>query len=320
MAKSKIMNSVTRTFSRAGLQLKKHSPEILVVAGVAGTVVSAVMACKATTKVNFILEEAKEKVETIHDGVEKGEVKGYLENGEVGLVPYSEEDGKKDLAIVYVQTGVKLAKLYAPSVILGALSITSILASNNILRKRNIGLMAAYATLDTSFKEYRGRVIERFGKELDRELKYNIKAKEVEEIVVNEDGTESTVKKTIEVAEANSLSPYAICFDETCAGWDRDAEINKFFLLRQQDYANELLRSRGHLFLNEVYDMLGAQRTKAGQIVGWVYDEKNPIGDNYVDFGIFNIHVQANRAFVNGYEKSIWIDPNVDGPVYDLLK
>ena len=317
---NELTTAATRAFHKAGFQLKKHSPEILVVTGVVGTVVSAVMACKATTKVNFILEETKAQVDVIHAGTENGEVKGYLENGEVGMVPYSAEDSKKDLTIVYAQTGMKLAKLYAPAVLLGAVSITGILVGHNILHKRNLALAAAYTAVDTGFKQYRGRVVERFGDKLDKELLYNIKAKEVQETVVDEKGKEKTVTNTVEVADpVAAMSPYTYVFDETASGWQRDAEANKFFLLRQQDYANEKLKSRGYLFLNEVLDMVGIPRQRAGQTVGWIYDENNPIGDNYVDFGIFNIHCEANRNFVNGLEKSIWLNFNVDGDILHAL-
>lgn len=312
--------SATRAFHNVGFQLKKHSPEILVGVGVVGTVASAVLACKATTKVNFVLEETKTQLDVIHTGAEKGEVKGYLENGEVGMVPYSEEDSKKDLAIVYAQTGLKFAKLYGPSVLLGVTSIACILAGHNILRKRNVALAAAYTAVDTGFKKYRGRVVERFSEQLDKELLYDIKAKEIEETVIDEDGKETVVKKTIEVADpVAAMSPYTFCFDESASQWQRDAEANKFFLLRQQDWANERLKAEGRLFLNDVLGMLGIPKCKAGQVVGWIYDENNAIGDNYIDFGIFNIHNEANRNFVNGLEKSIWLNFNVDGDIIDSL-
>lgn len=312
MKKAEIMNNVTRTFNRVGFKLKKHSPEILVITGVVGTVASAVLACKATTKVSTILDNAKKNIDDVHY---------VLDNPDIAPEGYTQEDSKKDLAIVYTQTGIELAKLYAPSVILGVLSITSILAGNNILRKRNVALAAAYTAVDNSFKDYRKRVVERFGEELDRELKYNIKAKEIEETVTNEDGTETTVKKTVTVADnPNGYSDYARFFDAGCNGWDKDAEYNLMFLKHQQNQANDLLRAQGHLFLNEVYDMLGIPRTKAGNVVGWVYDEKNPIGDNFVDFGIYDIHKEKARDFVNGYERSILLDFNVDGNIWDLLQ
>ena len=311
MKNGKFMNGVNRTLSKAGFQIKKHSPEILIVAGIAGVVTSAIMACKATTKINDILDQTKEEV---------GKVNDALDNEKISEDVYSKEDAKKDLAIIYIQTGVKLAKLYGPSLILGALSITSILASNNILRKRNIALAAAYATIDNSFKEYRSRVIERFGKDLDRELKYNIKAKEISETTVDENGKETTVTKTVPVVESEEPSDYARFFCEGCAGWTKDPEMNLVFLKQQQNWANELLKTRGHLFLNEVYDMLGIERSKAGQVVGWVYDETNPDCDNYVDFGIYDIYNERKRAFVNGWERSILLDFNVDGDIYSLLR
>ena len=309
MSKFEIMNVATRTFHKVGFKFKKHSPEILVVSGIVGAIAGAVMACKATTKLNEVLEESKEQVDQIHGYVEEN---GYSEK-------YSEEDSKKDLAIVYTQTAVKVAKIYAPAVAVGAVSIAAILGGHRILRKRNIALAAAYTTIDKGFKEYRERVIERFGKELDKELKYNIKAKEVEEVVTDDKGKEKIVKKTINVADPNTTSDYARFFDDGCTGWEKDPELNLMFLRRQQSHANDMLKARGYLFLNEVYEMLGIPRTKAGQIVGWIYDEKNPIGDNFVDFGIYDINNEKNRDFVNGYERTILLDFNVDGNILDMM-
>lgn len=304
-----LVNGATRTFNRAGLKLKKHSPEIMVTAGVIGVVASAVMACKATTKASSIVDETKEEMDKIREAVDM-----------VDEETYSKEDLKRDTAIVYLQTGVKFAKLYGASIALGTLSITSILVGHNILRKRNLALAAAYTAIDTSFKAYRGRVVERFGKELDKELRYNIKAKEVEETVIDKKtGEEKVVKKTIDVADPNEYSDYARFFDDGCNGWSKDPEFNLMFLKQQQSYANDLLKSRGHLFLNEVYDLLGIQRTKAGNIVGWIYDEKNPVGDNFVDFGIYDINRPKNRDFVNGYERTIILDFNVDGDILSLM-
>lgn len=313
MSKLAIVNNLTRSFHKTGFKIKKHSPEILIAAGVVGTVASTIMACKATLKVDEIKAEAKEKIDKIHAVFEEGHDE------------YTQEDYKKDLTIVYTQTGLKFVKLYAPAVITGTLALASILTSHKILRTRNIALAAAYATVDRSFKDYRGRVVERFGEELDRELKYDIKAKKIEEKVINEDGTESTVEKTVNVAygiddDPNSHSDYARFFDDGCLGWEKDPEQNLYTLKCVQNYANDKLKSDGRLFLNDVYEMLGIPKTKAGQVVGWVYDEKNPIGDNFVDFGIYDYHRTKARDFVNGYEPTILLDFNVDGNVWELMK
>lgn len=333
MKKFEINQNITRALGKAGLTCKKYTPEALVIAGVVGVVASAVMACKATTKVNDILEESKENTHNLHLVATAAGLKEStddLSNEDVRKIDtlstkedvknYTVQDLKKDTTIIYTQTAVKFIKLYAPSVILGALSIAGILASNNILRKRNVALAAAYATVDKGFKEYRSRVVERFGKDMDRELKYNIKAKEIEETTKDAKGKEKTVKKSIEVADVNEYSDYARFFDEFCTGWKRDAEYNLMFLKHQQNYANEKLQKQGYLFLNDVYDMLGIPKTKAGQVVGWIYDEAHPdIYDNFVDFGIYDLYNEKARDFVNGREKSILLDFNVDGNILDLI-
>lgn len=310
MRKIKLPASTTRALNRAALKIRKHSPEILVASGIVGVVTSTVMACKATTKIDEVLTESKEHVEMTKKYVEDN---GFTEK-------YTENDYKKDITIMYTQRGMKLVKLYAPAVILGTVSITAILAGHNILRKRNVALAAAYATVDKGFKEYRGRVIERFGEELDKELKYNIKAKDVEEVKVNEEtGKEEISKKIVNVADPNAYSDYARFFDDGCTGWTKDPEYNLMFLKDQQRYANDRLQSKGSLFLNEVYDMLGIPRTKAGACVGWIFDEKNPVGDNFVDFGIYDMYNERKRDFVNGYERTILLDFNVDGNILDLI-
>lgn len=310
MKKFKLPASATRTINRAAFKIRKHSPEILVVSGIVGAVTSTVMACKATTKIDEVINESKEHVDMTKKYVEDN---GFTEK-------YTETDYKKDLTIMYTQRGLKLAKLYAPAVILGTVSITAILAGHNILRKRNVALAAAYATIDKGFKEYRGRVIERFGEELDKELKYNIKAKEIDEIKINEKtGKEEVVKKAINVADPNIYSDYARLFDDGCLGWTKDPEYNLMFLKDQQRYANDRLKTKGCLFLNEVYDMLGIPRTKAGAVVGWIFDEKHPNGDNFVDFGIYDMNNAKTRDFVNGYERTILLDFNVDGVIYDKI-
>ena len=302
--KTEIMKSVNGVASKTVMKLKKHSPEILVVAGIAGTVVSAVVACKATTKVAEILDETNGTLDTIHEGMETGAINGQ---------EYTTEDGKKDTVVVYAQTGMKLAKLYGPAIILGTLSITSILASNNILRKRNVALGAAYAAIDKSFKEYRGRVIERFGEQVDTELKYGIKAKKFEEIEVDpETGKEKKVKKTVMVADPNLQSDYAVYFDSKSRNYETNPDYNRMFLKAQQAFANDKLQTRGHLFLNEVLDDLDLPRTPAGQIVGWTKDGP----DGYVNFRI----VEVERETEDGrHEPALLLDFNVEGNIWEKM-
>lgn len=316
--KAEALNKLSRSIHKVGFKFKKHSPEILTGAGIVCVVASTVMACKATTKLSTILDETKEQANQIHGYVEKN---GYSEK-------YSENDEKKDLAIVYTKSGVNIAKLYGPSVLVGVLGITSILAGNNILRKRNVALTAAYTAVDNGFKKYRERVVERFGEAVDRELKNNARKEEVEIIETDENGEEKVVKKAAYVVSPSDISEYARFFEEYTVDdkgnkikntyWTSNNEYNLMFLKKAESFANDKLRIEGSLFLNDVYEMLGIPKTKAGQVVGWVYNEQNPVGDNYVDFGLYKDNLSYSD-FVNGYDPAILLDFNVDGNIWKLM-
>ena len=307
MNKADILNKASRTFYKTGFKLKKHSPTILAVAGTVGVVTSGVMACKATTKLSTIIDEHHDNVDEIHDYIEEN---GFSDK-------YTEKDSNKDLTIVYAQTGVKLVKLYAPSVILGTVSLAAMLGSNHILRKRNIALTAAYTTAAKTFRTYRDRVVDRFGEGLDEELRYGIKTKEIEETVTDEKGKEKKVKKTVDVVNIEDIDGYSRLFYEGNPGWDNDPRFTRMYLLSQLKYANTLLKKRGYLTLNEVYKMLGFSLIPDGQIMGWFYDEEHP---NTVDFGILDTNDEMMIRFFNGDEKAVLLKFNINGNILDKIK
>ena len=299
----KIKNMLNKT----KLSVVKHGPQFMIIGGVAATVVGAVMACKATLKLSDILDESKDTLDKIH----------MVENSH--NEEYTEEDAVKDKTIVYVQTGVKLIKNYAlPMAVMGA-GITSILAGNKILKNRYAALTAAYATLDSSFKGYRERVKERFGEEVEREIRYNLQVEK--HIVTDEDGNVTEKEVVIAPSDIDGYSPYAQFYDVGNYNWEEDLSARLLFLNAQQQYANDLLKSRGYLYLNEVYENLGLNKTKAGQVVGWIYDpEHNDVGDNYVDFGIYNVNRRNCIDFVNGDCEAILLDFNVDGNIWEKIR
>lgn len=300
-----IVKSATNALSKAQFKFKKHQPEIMVVGGVIGGVVAAAMACKATTKASEVLAESKDKLDQINTVANDSDVTDDV---------YSEEDHKKDLAIVYVQTGVNLAKLYGPAIILGGLSIASILGGHNILRKRNVALAAAYTTLNTSFKDYRKRVADRFGQEVEYQLKHNLKAEEITEKVEDpETGKTKKVKKTVLTRQDdNREDGYSRVFDAACDNWANDANLNRSFLSGVQSFLNDKLQAQGYLFLSEVYKQLGYRETPESRVVGWLIDGD---GDGYVDLGF-----EKDDMFMSGHNKDTWIDPNVDGPILDTFE
>lgn len=301
--------ALSRALYKTLFEVKKHAPEILMISGIAGTVGSIILACKATTKISTITEEAKNTVDKIHETLEIAN-----EN-----LDYTEEDAKKDLTIVYVQTGIKLLKLYAPAIIMETASIFAMLASHNILKKRNAAIAAAYAAASEGFAEYRKRVSERYGEETEREIFHNIKEEEVEETIVDENGEES--KKTSKVKTAE-VSDFSVVFDKMNPYWENDPSYNRMFLRQQEQYANDLLKAKGYLTLYEVYKAIGVdeivspEQLKASLVVGWIYNLKSPSGDNYVDFGLQDAYIKAKN---NEHNPAILMDFNVDGNIYNML-
>lgn len=317
MKKGTFMTTFTKNLHRTGLKMKKHSPEIMMVAGAVGIGVAFVMACKASMKVNDILEDAKSEIEDIHTEAEEGTCE----------IQPTEEETSKALTHVYVHTGLELVKLYAPAVVIGGLSLASLLTSNRIYRNRYISAAAYAKTMETTLKEYRGRVVERFGKDLDNELRYNIKAKEVEETTVDENGNEVVTKKTVNAIDPTTLNEFAVFYEEYVRDkkggfvrnpdWCEDNEYNIAFLRQRERYANDILHSRGHVFLNEVRALINLPPTKAGQLVGWV-DDPNGDGDCFVDFGLTESS-QNYMDFLDGTDEAILLNFNVDGNILELI-
>jgi hypothetical protein len=288
--------AVTRQVARKALLVQKASPGMLLTAGIVGMVGSTVLACRATLKMDEVLTQGKDKLDLAktlkHDD-------------------YSETDRQRDVSLIYFQTGVKVVRLYAPAIGVGLLSIAALTKSNAILTQRASAIAAAYTALDQGFKEYRARVIDKYGEEEDQKLRYGIKE------VVDIDPV--TNEKSVKLTVPGEPSIYSRFFDQSSSSWSKEPEYNFIFLKAQQSWANDLLHARGHVFLNDVYDMLGIERSKAGSVVGWLLTS-NGTTDNYVDFGIFNIKSEKARDFVNGFEGAILLDFNVDGVIYDHIE
>jgi hypothetical protein len=298
-----VPDAIGRSVAGLALRGRKNSPTILLGAGVVSMVGSTILACRATLKL--------EEVVTTMQGdltAAKSVLDMHPDN-------YSEKDHKRDVAIIYTRGITGMTKLYAPSVILGGVGIACLTKSHAILRERNAALTAAYIALDRAFDMYRERVIEKHGEEEDRYFRYG--AEEVDIIDEETGKVTSTVHADTEADPAG----YARWFDEessrnfTKPPFD---EYNWIFLRNQQNWCNDMLRSRGHLFLNEVYGLLGLEHTSAGAIVGWIYDRESN-GDNYVDFGCWGEDDGQPLDFFNGREYGILLDFNVDGPIWDLI-
>lgn len=294
------VGNLSKVTSRALLQIKKYSPEILTVVGTVGVVASSVLAAKATLKLEAIVDQQNFEMQDLK------EVKGMT------TASGNQVDEKyylKNKTEIYVRGTVQIVKLYGPSVTLGVASLACIVSAHGIMRRRNVALVAAYKAVESSFSKYRARVIGEFGEEKDRDFRSGISEEKVKE--------KSTGKTTtVAHVDPNGVSNYARFFDQLNDNWVKNAEYNMLFLKSQQNYANDLLHARGHVFLNDVYDMIGIERSSEGSVVGWVLDKD---GDNYVDFNIYNFADHQKRRFVNGDEQSILLDFNVNGVIWDKI-
>jgi hypothetical protein len=289
-----VPNAIARKVARQSLIAQQHSPTLLFGAGVVGMIGSTVLACRATLQLEEVLEKTARDLDTAKT----------LDHPD-----YSEHDRKQDTVLIYTRAVGGIAKLYAPSLLLGAASIGCLTKSHSILQERNLALTAAYAAVDEAFKTYRSRVVDRYGVETDRELRY---ATEEVDIIDDETGEVTT---TTRVAPGEQ-SGYARWFDEENVNWNREPEYNLLFLRNQQNWWNDMLHARGHVFLNEVYGSLGLSHTPKGALVGWVRNSE--MGDSFIDFGCWNAEEGA-LDFFNGREDSILLDFNVDGVIWDKI-
>ena len=292
-----LANLVTSKAGRQVLIAQKHSPAILFGAGVVGIVTTVVLASRATLRLEDVLDDADDDLEKIQ-----------VTHGT--HVNYTDMDKRADTIKVYIRTGARIVVLYGPAVIVGLASIAALTGSHVVLTRRNVSLTAAYAGLDKAYRAYREKVIQEYGPDADTKLRYD-----VEEYTIVEETDKGPVTKKAKRVKGAHGSPYAMCFGQTNRNWNPEHMYNQFFLECQQSYANDLLRARGHVFLNEVYTSLGFDHTPAGAVTGWLMDSP----DKYISFGIFEGDVDAGLQFVRGEENAIWLDFNVDGVIYDKI-
>lgn len=288
--------NITRTVGRKVLTVKKNSPHIFFAAGVVGFAGTVVMACKATMKLEKTIDEIHEDLDNV-----KGMGESAREMNPEG--EYAQGQYHKDLLYVYGKSTVKLGRLYGPSIILGVASVGALTGSHVQLTRRNSALTATAAAISKAYDEYRVRIQEELGEEKELDIYRGITEEETKD--------ENGKKVRQRYVDTNAFSVYARMFEESNMNWRNNNEMNRLFIQSQQNYANHLLHARGHVFLNEVYDSLGLERSKAGQVVGWVLEGD---GDGYIDFGLFEAR---NSEFLNGHEPCIILDFNVDGVVYD---
>lgn len=320
---------LTRAAGRAGLKLQKYSPEILMGCGVVAVVGGAIFVARGTIKAQSALADYAENRDAINDCHERGtvdEVKEQVDyhddkvvhaSNVVQTVPYTDQDYQHDklLNTAHLIRGMVIA--YAPGALMLGTGVVCFFAAYRILNARNAAIMAAYTALNTTFEQYRDRVRSAEGEEAD--LRYLTGADKVEIMeTTKEDGSK---EKSVKL-EGDNIYPsvYARFFDKANAPdeWTPSPEANLMNLRARQNWANDKLRTQGHLFLNEVYDLLGMERSQVGAAVGWILGGP---GDDFVDFGLYEVDrpIAPTNRFINGNEASVMLDFNVNGVIMDKI-
>lgn len=306
MSLKTLTHSATRGVSRQVFAVKHNSPVLLVGVGLAGFVTTTVLACRATLKMSEVLTQAEEdlKKAQLHEEQEKA-----LEQDD-----YDEKAGKKRTFGVKLKIAVKIGRLYAPAVAVGMISVAALTSSHVILTRRNTGLAAAYAIVDKGFKDYRARVIEDQGEEKDQEYRFGVTEKE---IVDPDTGLVETARGIdVEAVKANEAESYARMFDKWNENWEPSAKQNLFYLQSVIRHFEDVLRLRGWVLLNDVYEHMGYEPTYAGSQVGWM---RNGDGDGYISFGLER-NTENAKKFLNGHISDVIIDFNVDGVIATKFK
>ena len=307
---SKVSTSAAKFAGKAEFTIKKNSPEILLGAGIVGFVGTVVLACRATCRADEVLEFHRKKIKDIEDAKE------IADADPEGEMSYDIEIYRQDKAIRYLKTTGNLAKLYAPTVAVGALSLACILTSRNIMQKRYLGVVAAYNGLSAAFEEYRKRVRDEYGEGLDKHFRYGTTYEELP--VYDENGKKTKEKEQVEKTETGMVmqtDDSCRFFDSSNPNWDKNPAFSMMWLRGQQNILNDILHTRGHVFLNEVYDALGFPHTPQGAVLGWIDGE----GDNCIDFGLYDQNKENVRRFVNGVDNVIMLEFNHDGVIWDRI-
>lgn len=311
------MSKLGKLFSRvrgAGYSVRRtvshNSPKILMGLGTVGVGTAFIWGCVQTRKLDGVLDKHEARLEQLRRIRQKSAEAG--ENEKYG----------KETAMVYGSTMLNIARLYAGPFAILCASLGCFYSSHKIMVKRNFALAAGYKALDTSFKEYRQRTAEKFGSEVEKEILTNTKLQSTDETVVNENGEEVTMKTVDKVADPDAGSPYGRYFTRHNEHWDRSPDVIKIFMLNTQRDLNDLLFARaktsprgiGMVTLNEAFERMGFDipADGSGLSVGWIYDEHEPFGDNYIELDVSPCRLPGDDGRL---QQAYYVDFNVDGNI-----
>lgn len=277
-----IPQSFEKLFAKQKIKINKYLPEIML----GGSIITGAAAIATTALASY---KVKDKLDEL------------------------DENNATD-----IEKALSLCKLYATPAGLAVTSVTLGVGAFTKMKGRYIGAVAAYNGIKMTFDNYRDRVKKDQGEEKDYE--YMTGSSKAKIVNIDENGVQTEVEEE-HASIVPGLSQYAIIWDEYLPNgqqnhnWDQNTNFNYMFLKTQESIMNDMLQSRGHVFLNEVLEAIGYPHTQAGAVVGWVKGH----GDDIIDFGLYNNETERIKRFVNGNQNTIILDFNVDGVIYDLI-
>ena len=294
-------NAITKNASKFVGKLTVNKPDILIYGGVICVFGGTVLACMRTGKAMEAIEDHRFEINQMNEQKEEA----LKQPSDIQAVALKEI---KSDAIKSTMNMVKgLAVAYGPAFVAEAAGIYCILKGRGIYKQRNTDLIVAYEGLQKLYQE----AIKKREEKTDNPnklLRADPNAKDEYDIMEDIEASEVPIRPGLDI------SPYARFFDEMSGLWKKDSEYNLMVCRMAERQLNGRLHRDGFVFLNDLYQELDIPRTNAGAIMGWM----TALGDEYIDLGIYNAG-EGSRSFVNGYERSILINPNCKHVIFNKL-
>lgn len=294
-----LKQNVSKTLAKVKFFGSKNAPELLLIGGIVGIVISEIGIGIAATKVEPINKKAKKNLNKIHM---KADV--VIDGEQVtGVVIDPEFNEKKEITKVYAQTSLAYVKLFGPFVLTTVASFAAICKSHSIMRDRNIQLAAAYTILDRSFREYRKRVSDKFGEEEEYKIRHNVQ--DTISTTIDEDGNEVTTVVGQTGMWAND-EMFGFFFTEGCYGWSKNPMYNRDFIQGRERWWKTILDVNEFVTVNDIRKDFGKKPTKAGAMWGWKKEKNGTEPTAIIDFGLFD-KTPLNKSFMDGESTDCYI-------------
>lgn len=289
---------ISSVSSRMSFTLNQNAPSICLAVGIGGVVAAGIIACVQTLKVPAMIEDVQEQEQKLKETADK-----TVEVVDGDIVDEDEKETAlaDDIRKMRLTTGVAIAKLYIPAIIIATCGFCLIVHSHYQMAARNVALYGAYLALQKEFDEYRENVKERFGEDVDKQLRFNVNPDKIREQLEGEADTPSTA-----LIEARTR----FLFDENNSDlYQKNMEYNIHLISIAEHNLNHLLRANGHIFVNEALAELHLPLIQSGQDNGWIYD---PMVEHKIVLSTYYVE-DDNRG-------GIWIEMNIDGDIRHSLQ